>query len=122
MKIHENIEIIDLGLYLKNYKTLIISDLHIGLEESLNKRGVLIPRFQFEDFLNKLKLIFNKVKVDRIVFNGDLKHEFGEISRQEWNNILKLFDFLKDREVIVIKGNHDPILYPIAERRNIKLI
>ena len=122
MKIHDNIEMIDLGLYLKNYKTLIISDLHIGLEESLNKRGVLIPRFQFEDFLNKLKLIFNKVKVDRVILNGDLKHEFGEISQQEQKNILRLFDFLNDKEVIIIKGNHDPILFPIAEKRNMKLV
>ena len=122
MKIHECIEIIDLALYLIKEKTLIISDLHIGIEESLNKQGVLIPRFQFNDFLNKLKLIFEKVNVERIVFNGDLKHEFGEISRQEWNNILKLFDFLKDKEIIIIKGNHDPILKPIAEKRNMKLV
>ena len=122
MKIHENIEIIDLALYLVEEKTLIISDLHIGLEESLNKQGILIPRFQFEDFLNKLKLIFKKVEVKRIIFNGDLKHEFGEISKQEWNNILRLFDFLQDKEIVIIKGNHDPILKPIAEKRNLKLV
>ena len=122
MKIHENIEIIDLALYLIKEKTLIISDLHIGLEESLNKQGILIPRFQFEDFLNKLKLIFKKVEVKRIIFNGDLKHEFGEISKQEWNNILRLFDFLQDKEIVIIKGNHDPILKPIAEKRNLKLV
>jgi len=122
MKINDNIEIIDLALYLVKERTLIISDLHIGLEESLNKRGVLIPRFQFNDFLNKLKLILNKFEVDRVIFNGDLKHEFGEISMQEWNNILKLFDLLKDKEIVIIKGNHDPTLFPIAEKRKIKLV
>src|SRR3989344_4336758 len=95
---------------------------NIGIEESLNRRGVLIPRSQFNDLLNKLKLILNKVKVDRILFNGDLKHEFGEISKQEWNNILNLLDFLKAKEIIIIKGNHDPILKPIANKRNIKLV
>jgi putative SbcD/Mre11-related phosphoesterase len=122
MKIHENIEIIDLALYLKKEKAIVISDLHIGIEESLNKKGILIPRFQFNDFLNKLKLIFKEVEVKRIVFNGDLKHEFGEISKQEWNNLLKLFEFLKNKEIIIIKGNHDPILKPIAEKYNLKLI
>ncbi|MEK6906993.1 MAG: metallophosphoesterase, partial [Nanoarchaeota archaeon] len=121
-KINEDIYIIDLGLYLKSYKTLILSDLHLGIEESLNKRGILMPRFQFQDLMLKLKLIFDKIKVERVILNGDTKHEFGEISHQEWKNILKLFDFLKDKEVIVIKGNHDPILFPIAEKRNIKLI
>ena len=118
----DNIKIIDLALYLKKEKTLIISDLHIGIEESLNKQGVLIPRSQFNDLLNKLKLIFDKVEVSRVIFNGDLKHEFGSISRQEWNNILKLFDFLQDKEIIIIKGNHDPILKPIADKRNLKLV
>ena len=122
MKINDNIEIIDLALYLKKEKTLVVSDLHIGIEESLNKRGVLIPRSQFNDLLIKLKLILNKVEVKRVVFNGDLKHEFGEISRQEWNNILSLIDFLNDKEIIIIKGNHDPILKPIADKRNIKLV
>ena len=118
----DNIKIIDLALYLKKEKTLIISDLHIGIEESLNKQEVLIPRSQFNDLLNKLKLIFDKVEVSRVIFNGDLKHEFGSISRQEWNNILKLFDFLQDKEIVVIKGNHDPILKPVADKRNLKLV
>jgi len=122
MKLTNNIEIIDLALYLVKEKTLVISDLHIGIEESLNKQGVLIPRSQFNDLLNKLKLILNKVEIKKIVFNGDLKHEFGEISKQEWNNILSLFDFLHDKEIIIIKGNHDPILKPIANKRNLKLV
>ncbi len=122
MQLTDNIEIIDLALYLRKEKTLVMSDLHIGIEESLSKRGVLIPRFQFNDLMQKLKLILNKVKVERVVFNGDLKHEFGEISPQEWRNILKLFDFLQDKEIIIIKGNHDPILKPIAEKRNMELI
>jgi len=122
MKLNNNIEIIDLALYLVKEKTLVISDLHIGIEESLNKQGVLIPRSQFNDLLNKLKLILNKVEIKKIVFNGDLKHEFGEISKQEWNNILSLLDFLQDKEIIIIKGNHDPILKPIANKRNLKLV
>lgn len=122
MKIHDNIEIIDLALYLKKEKTLIISDLHIGIEESLNKQGILIPRFQFNDLITRLKNILSKVDVKRVIFNGDLKHEFGEISDQEWRNILKLFDFLQDKELVIIKGNHDPILKPIAAKRNMKLV
>ena len=122
MKLNNNIEIIDLGLYLVKEKTLILSDLHIGIEECLNRQGILIPRSQFQDILTKLKLILNEVQVNRVIFNGDLKHEFGEISKQEWNNILNLFDFLHDKEIIIIKGNHDPILKPIAEKRGMKLV
>ena len=47
MEIAKGIEIIDLGLYIKKHKLLVFADFHIGYEESLNKQGVLIPRFQF---------------------------------------------------------------------------
>ncbi len=122
MEIYKNIETIDLSLYLRNSKTLIISDLHLGIEESLNKKGILIPRFQYGDLIKRLERIFNKVRVTRVILNGDVKHEFGEISHQEWKNILRLFDFLKDKEIIVIKGNHDPMIKPITDKGDIKLV
>ena len=34
MEIYEGIETLDLCLYLKKYKALIIADLHLGYEES----------------------------------------------------------------------------------------
>jgi len=122
MNITEGIEIVDLGLYLKKQKTLIVSDLHIGYEEALNKQGYLVPIFQFEDIFERLKKIIEKVFPKRIIINGDLKHEFGTISHQEWNGVLRLLDFLKDMEIILVKGNHDNILGPIVDKRNIKVV
>ena len=119
MEIYKDIEIVDLGLKYKDY--LIIGDLHIGLEEAMNKQGVLIPSFQFNDLMDKLKEILKKVKVKTIVINGDLKHEFGTVSDQEWRQTLQLIDSLKDYKVILIKGNHDNILGPIAKKRNIEV-
>ena len=60
--------------------------------------------------------------IKTIVINGDLKHEFGEISRQEWNDCLALIDFLatKCEQIVLVKGNHDTILGPIARKRNLK--
>ncbi len=122
MQILNNIEIVDLGLYLKKQKTLILSDIHIGIEEAMNKQGYLIPRFQFKDLIKRLEIILKKTKPKTIIINGDLKHEFGSISDQEWKHTLKLIDFLQDKaEVILIKGNHDKILKPIAEKRDIKI-
>jgi len=122
MKILPEIEIIDLALYIKKEKTLVVSDLHIGYEEALNKKGILIPRFQFNDILEKFEKIFKKVNVNRIVFTGDLKHEFGTISTQEWRDILQLFDFLKDKEIVIIKGNHDKTIKYLAEKRDLKIV
>ncbi|MBU0615355.1 MAG: metallophosphoesterase [Nanoarchaeota archaeon] len=130
MEIVKGIEIIDLSIYLRKYNTLIISDTHIGYEESLNKSGIFIPRFQFKEIIQRLEGIFKQLKattknqLDKIIINGDIKHEFGTISEQEWRHTLQLLDFLSKhcKEIILIKGNHDKIIGPIAEKRNIKVV
>ncbi|MBI2649824.1 metallophosphoesterase [Candidatus Woesearchaeota archaeon] len=124
MKILPNMEIIDLALYFDS--TLVIADVHIGYEEALNKQGVLVPRLQFEEIVKRMERIFGILKnkkIKRIVVNGDLKHEFGTISEQEWRNTLKFIDLLAKHcnEIILIKGNHDTILGPIAKKRNVKV-
>jgi len=120
MQITNNIEIIDLALYLKKEKILILADFHIGLEESLNKQGYLIPINQFKDIEKRLNSILKKVKPKLIIINGDIKHEFHTISETEWRNTLKILDILtKKANVILLKGNHDTILGPIANKRNI---
>lgn len=120
-----NVQIIGLGLYLDS--TLVISDLHIGYEEFLNKQGILVPRLQFEEMSKKivsiLKLLEKKA-IKRIIVNGDLKHEFGTISEQEWRNTLNFLDLLLKhaKEVVLIKGNHDTIIGPIAKKRNVQVV
>jgi hypothetical protein len=122
MEIEKGIEIVDLALYLKKEKILVLADFHIGYEEALAKQGYLIPRFQFKDFSERLESIFKKAEPEIIVINGDIKHEFGDISEQEWRETLKLIDFLsrKCRKLVLVRGNHDTILGPIAKKRNIE--
>ncbi|MBI2558354.1 metallophosphoesterase [Candidatus Woesearchaeota archaeon] len=125
MKILPHIEIVDLALYFDS--TLVIADVHIGYEEALNKQGVLVPRLQFKEMTAKMNNIFETLKnkkIERIIVNGDLKHEFGAISEQEWRNTLKFIDLLAKHcnELILIKGNHDNILGPIAKKRNVKVL
>ena len=125
MNILPNIQIIDLALYFDS--VLVISDVHIGYEEALNKQGILVPRLQFNDIINKMEKIFESLeneKIEKIIVNGDLKHEFGAISQQEWRNTLKFIDLLSGHcsEIILVKGNHDAILGPIADKRNIKIL
>lgn len=121
MEISKGIEITDLALFLKKYNTLIIADCHIGFEESLNKQGVLIPRFQFKEIIDRLGSILKKIKPETIIINGDVKHEFGTISKQEWRQAIELIDFLSKHcdRLILVRGNHDKILGPIADKRKI---
>lgn len=122
MNIFNNFKIVDLALCYKDI--LIIGDLQLGFESVLHKQGVLVPPFQLKDILKRLDKIFSQVNVKKIVINGDVKHEFGTISDQEWSEILQLFDYLlkKVDEIVLVKGNHDLVLDPIARKRNIKVV
>jgi len=110
-----------------NEEILVFSDFHIGYEEYLY--GKYIPvRVQLEEILKKLNRIFlllNKknIKLKGIIVLGDLKHEFGEISESEWRETLELLDYLlkKCSKIILIKGNHDNILGPIAKKRGVEI-
>jgi hypothetical protein len=124
-KITPQLELVDLALYHSKQNILIIGDIHIGYEESLNKQGLLIPRHHFTEIVKRLEKIFKKTgKLSKIIINGDLKHEFGSISEQEWRHTLRLLDFLSKYcdEIILIKGNHDTVLGPIADKRNVKIM
>jgi uncharacterized protein len=108
----------DLAIKYKDH--LIIADLHIGIEEALNKRGILIPRFQLKELKERIiKLLTEDIKT--VVIAGDLKHEFGTISEQEWRHTLEILDLFKERNIILIKGNHDTILTPIANKANLEI-
>ncbi len=110
---------IDLGLIIN--KTLIISDLHIGYEGSLS--GVILPRFHLEDLMKKLRDMIRKAKPDEVVICGDLKHEFGRVSEQEWRDSLKVLDYLMSKaKVIIVAGNHDKNLYRIARKRGLNIV
>jgi len=112
---------------------LVIGDMHIGYEEHVFEEG-LLPRMQLKQILEKFNEIFKrldeeKIKIKQIVLLGDLKHEFGGISDSEWRETLQLIDYLngkissknKTEKIILIKGNHDNILGPIAKKREIKV-
>ena len=115
---------VDLALYIPSIATAVMSDFHFGYEESLTRQGLLVPRQQFRRTMERLEYIFTRIKPRIIVLNGDLKHEFGHITRQEWNDTTKLIEYLLQRceKLIIVKGNHDVILGPIASRKIIELV
>jgi putative SbcD/Mre11-related phosphoesterase len=119
-KIH-SASIMDLALNVEDY--LVISDLHLGYEQSLNKDGIMIPRFQYPLIVERLEEIQEKSSCSNIIINGDLKHEFGQITRQEWNETQEFLEFLKANfdDIVLIKGNHDNFTRFIAEKSDLQV-
>lgn len=105
-------------------KILAVGDLHLGYEEFLNNSGVFVSRKMFEEMIEEFDKIFEKSgKIDEVVLLGDVKHNFGSIMKQEWDDVLALIDYLfeKCKKVIIIKGNHDKIIEPIARKGNVSV-
>ena len=117
MNILPDIKIIDLALYLEKQKTVIIGDLHLGYEEMLNKKGILVPGFQYKKILVHLNFIFSKCYAEKVIIAGDLKHEFGTITEQEWREVLNFLDYLSKKagNIVLIKGK---IFCPLHPKKN----
>lgn len=84
-------------------ENLIICDLHLGIEYEMYTRGIrmgsLTTRIQ-----ERIRTLLTD-KVTRIIFLGDVKHNIPIAS---WREEVEIPDFLSfDREMIIIKGNHD---------------
>jgi len=122
-KINENIEIIYKSIYIKSLDLVAISDLQIGEELYLAKeRGILVPQFQTNEMKNTLKEIFKETKAKKLLINGDVKHEFGKSSEQEWREVIDFINFAKSmfEEIIIVRGNHDNYLLNIINKLNVK--
>jgi len=111
------------ALYLPPSKTLILADLHIGYEEERRRDGVLLPREQKKYFKKELDRLFRKYEIENVILAGDIKHEFGTISREEWFEVQEFITSIRERgaSVETIQGNHDVFIGPILERLRITL-
>ncbi len=123
---HDNLYFVGPSLFIGG--ALIISDIHIGYEEMLAKKGILFPRVGYKEIKRKTEQIIKKVeqeigKIKIIIINGDLKHEFGEISKQEWREVIDYVSYLnKIAKVVVVKGNHDTIIKPLKKKVDFELV
>ena len=122
MEIIKDIEIKNKAIWLRKERVLVIGDLHLGYEESLSEKGTAVPRETFKEMLSEIRDLL-KLKPKEVIILGDLKHEFGKILKQEWNDVLELTRLIKKSSaLVVLKGNHDKIIGPILEKEKIPLV
>lgn len=124
-------------LYLDEIGALVLADLHLGFEEaasrglvySMRKTGgyaaIFIPRIQLRRTLDMLRTVLSKLNVERVIINGDLKHAFDRLLRQEREEITKLLEFLHQSgvsDVTVIRGNHDNFVKALLKRLKVNFV
>lgn len=119
LQVSDGVEIVGLGLYVESLGSLLVADLHLGYEEALASQGVYLPPVQYSELRDLLASMIKESGARRVIILGDVKHEFGDVTRLEWRETILLFEFLK-RElglgVEVVRGNHDNYLVSVLKR------
>ena len=126
MKIYGEFEIVDNypALYIEKINSVVITDIHLGLESLMAKTGLLMPKFQLKEIKEEIKEIINRKNPEKLIICGDIKHEFSRTSKEERKEIKEFIDYLKDlvEEILIIKGNHDNyLIYETKKYENVEL-
>ena len=88
--------------------TLLISDLHLGLEKELAKKGFRLPAYSVR-MVERVKRIAESYGTRRLAVLGDVKHTVGKVEDIDWGVVPWFFDTMLDlfERVEVVPGNHD---------------
>lgn len=108
------------ALFIEKLKSLIISDLHIGIEYCLAKSGIRVSK-QIEKFKEDIYHLQKLTNASQLIILGDVKHKVPGTSIQEYKDIPKFFESLVKifKKIIVVRGNHDADLHYLIP--NIKI-
>lgn len=94
-------------LLAKEKKTIVLGDLHIGIESELKDLGVN-AELQTKKMIKRIEDICKEYKPEHIILNGDIKHNIPVSTFQEMVDVENFFDTIKKlAKIHVIPGNHD---------------
>ncbi len=105
-------------LYVKGFEAIVLSDVHIGYEEEMARKGMFIPKVQKKRFMEVYNNARQVFKFKRIVINGDFKHLFNKLGKEERNDLNEILNALKEDgvEVTLVRGNHDNYVTLVTEK------
>lgn len=105
-------------IYARPIDAVILSDVHIGYEEEMASKGLFLPRVQKKRFMRIYRQAIENFKTNKLIINGDMKHRFNGLGRQEKEDLTEVFKDLKEFGVSVtlVKGNHDNYISLVAEK------
>ncbi len=89
-------------------KYVVVSDLHIGLESELGGKGITLKSSLVSEMQDELLYFISSEGADGLVLLGDIKNTVNSISKQEWDDVPRLFEKLSSVvDVYLVPGNHD---------------
>ncbi len=98
--------------------TLLISDLHLGLEKEMARKGFRLPAYSVR-MVERVKGLAEGYRTERLVVLGDVKHTVGKVEDIDWSVIPWFFDTMLDlfEAVEVVPGNHDGSIKAVLPAR-----
>lgn len=89
-------------------RTLVVADLHFGIESDLARHGWHFSSRSLER-MGRLAALVVKAEPDRLLLLGDVKQSVPFTTRQEWRELPEVLAALRARvPILVVPGNHDP--------------
>ena len=98
------------ALYVPDYRTLLVADLHLEKGSSFAKRGLHIPPYDTRSTLTALETVIVSRKPERLVSLGDSFHDAKAGERLDANDFVRLRRLCETLDVCWLIGNHDPVL------------
>jgi putative SbcD/Mre11-related phosphoesterase len=87
--------------------SLIVADIHIGIEYELSLSGIHIPT-QVQRRTDRVLRYIEDTKADRVILLGDIKHNVPRTSKLEQEDIPHFLRSIAERARIdIVPGNHD---------------
>jgi putative SbcD/Mre11-related phosphoesterase len=101
-------------------KSLVIADLHLGVERDFRRSGIKLPS-QAGKVTKAVDEIIEETKPEKLIILGDVKHKVPGTSFQELREIPEFFEhFSRKIEVHMLLGNHDGGIEKIVPK-NVKV-
>jgi hypothetical protein len=96
------------GLFVPDFRSLLIADLHLEKGSSLARRGVHVPPYDTLDTLLQLEAALAAVRPERLIFLGDSFHDGEARERIAAIDLERLKTLTATVATVWIRGNHDP--------------
>lgn len=99
----------DGAVYFPDLATLVVADVHVGMDEASE---VQFPLGERTDLTDRLGALVGSFRPDAVVFDGDVLHQFGRASVETDETLRGLTDACRDvgARPVLVRGNHDTML------------
>ena len=96
------------ALFVPDFKTLLVADLHLEKASNMARRGVHLPPYDTRASLTQLETVISHSRPEQLIFLGDSFHDDEARERIAEPDLASLRALSRGVATIWITGNHDP--------------